>query len=107
MARKAEMKLQRALAASRRRASALRKQYKSEPITDALTVTIGGAAAGIVPAYLPAGLKNIAGLPFPAVAGLGLVVYSSMGRGAMTKQAGQLGQGMLAVAAAELAKNYV
>lgn len=106
MARKSEMRLQRALASSRRRASALRKQVKSEPLTDALLVTSGGAAAGIVPAYLPAQLQNIGGLPFPAIAGLGLVIYSSMGKGQYTKQAGQLGQGMLAVAAAELAKTY-
>jgi hypothetical protein len=70
-------------------------------------VTSGGAAAGIVPAYLPAQLQTIGGLPFPAIAGLGLVIYSSMGKGTYTKQAGQLGQGMLAVAAAELAKQYV
>ncbi len=98
---KAEARLTKALASARRRTSKLRKEIKSEPITDSLSVVAGGAAAGAVGAYLPANLQTIGGLPFPAVAGLGLVIYASMGK-KNTKLASQLGSGMLAVVAAKL-----
>ena len=104
MARQAEMRLQRALASSRRRASNLSKKLKSSPINDTLIVTAGGAAAGFVPGLLPANLQSIAGIPTPAILGVGLVVYSTMGS-RQTKLAGQLGQGMLAVAAAQYASS--
>ena len=98
---RAEARLSKALASSRRRASKLRKEIKSEPITDSLSVVAGGAAAGAVGAYLPANLQTIGGLPFPAVAGLGLVIYAAMGK-KNTKLASRLGSGMLAVVAAKL-----
>ena len=104
MARQAEMRLQRALASSRRRASNLSKKLKSSPINDTIGVAAGGAAAGLVPSLLPSNFQSIAGIPTPAILGVGLVVYSTMGT-RQTKIAGQLGQGMLAVAAAQYASS--
>ena len=98
---RAEARLTKALASSRRRASKLRKELKSEPLTDSLSVVAGGAAAGAVSSYLPANLQTIGGLPFPAIAGLGLVIYASVGK-RNTKLASQRGSGMLAVVAAKL-----
>tara|TARA_R110000824_G_scaffold292678_1_gene481058 strand:- start:72 stop:398 length:327 start_codon:yes stop_codon:yes gene_type:complete len=104
MARQAEMRLQRALASSRRRASNLSKKLKASPAQDTIAIAAGGAAAGFVPGLLPTNLQNIAGIPTPAILGVGLVVYSTMGT-RQTKLAGQLGQGMLAVAAAQYASS--
>ncbi len=101
---RAEARLTKALASSRRRASNLKKQAKAEPLTDSLSIVAGGAAAGVVTAYLPANMQKIAGLPFPALAGLGLVIYASVGKSG-TKMASQLGSGMLAVVAAQYTQN--
>ena len=74
MARQAEMRLQRALASSRRRASNLSKKLKASPINDTIGVAAGGAAAGLVPSLLPSNFQSIAGIPTPAILGVGLVV---------------------------------
>jgi len=106
MARKAETRLQKALASSRRRATSLRKQLKENPVTDTVGIAAGGALAGVVPQYLPTEMRTIAGLPTTSLIGVGLVVYSTTGK-TQTKLASQLGQGMIAVAAAQYASTFM
>lgn len=99
------------LAEVRRKSNARLRKYraelKSEPITDSLSIAAGGAAAGALPNLVPLEFQSIAGLPTSALLGLGLVVYASTAKsGKQTKIAAQLGQGMLAVYAAQIASQY-
>lgn len=99
------------IAEVRRKSNARLRKFKAktvlDPLTDSLSIAAGGAAAGALPNLVPLEFQSIAGLPTSALLGLGLVVYASTGKsGKQTKIAAQLGQGMLAVYAAQIASQY-